>query len=149
MGGQQFYFSYLTGWAFCWCTMMGVLFFVMLHYLVDAGWDTVIRRPAEQILSAMPVLVLGLIPIVIGMLTGKLYGWAHPEAEHPLLGFKATFLSSRVCPDHAGDQRGVWLWLAYVFRRNSIRQDVDGSSRWTHLQPQMGSRRDSALCPDR
>lgn len=130
VGGKQFYFSWLTGWAYCWSMMLGILFFVMLHYLVDAGWDTVIRRPAEQILSAMPVIVLGVIPVIVGMVTGKLYHWTDPHAEH-LHGFKAVFLSLPVAMTTVVISSIVFLWLAYVLRRNSIRQDVDGASRWT------------------
>ncbi len=131
MAGRQFYFSWLTGWAFCWCLMMGVLFFVLLHYLTGAGWDTVIRRPAEQLLSAMPVIVLGLIPIVIGMVNGQLYEWVHPDPAHPLLGFRAIFLSVKFALCSLAVCAVVWLWLAYVLRRNSIRQDADGDARWT------------------
>jgi len=131
MAGRQFYFSWLTGWAFCWCIMMGILFFVMLHYLVGAGWDTVIRRPAEQILSAMPVIVLGMIPIIIGMVNGQLYGWVHPESASPLLGFRAVFLSQKFALVSLAICGAIWLWLAYVFRRNSICQDADGAGKWT------------------
>lgn len=131
MGGRQFYFSWLTGWAFCWCVMMGVLFFVMLHYLVDAGWDTVIRRPAEQLLSAMPIIVLGLIPIIIGMVNGQLYQWVHPDPAHPLIGFRAIFLSLKFALISLAICAAIWLWLTYVFRRNSIRQDANGAAQWT------------------
>jgi hypothetical protein len=129
MNPGQFYFSYLASWAYCWTILMGVLFFVMLHYLVDAGWDTVIRRPAEQLLSVMPIMVLGLIPIVIGMASGKLYPWVHPSA--PLGGFKGWFLSLPVTLVFLGIDAAIWLILAHVLRRNSLAQDADGAAKWT------------------
>ena len=146
VGGSQFYFSWLSGWAFCWSLMMGILFFVMLHYLVDAGWDTVIRRPAEQVLSTMPVIVLGMVPIVIGMLSGKLYGWVHPEAAHPLHGFKATFLSLPAAADDSGHLRGD-LAVAGVCAAAELDPP---RCRWGRpldgLQPEVVGRGDPALC---
>ena len=50
----HFWFSYLTAYTACLTIVWGMMFFVMLHYIADAGWSTVVRRPAEQFLAALP-----------------------------------------------------------------------------------------------
>lgn len=129
MNPAQFYVSYLSSWAFAWSIAVGVLFLVMLHYIVDAGWDTVVRRPAEQLLSTMPLILLGLLPILIGMNFASLYPWVH--ATPPLEGFKGVFLSRPVVLAFLAGDAAIWLGLAWLFRRNSIRQDTDGAAHWT------------------
>lgn len=132
MNPAQFYHSYLTSWSFCWTTMMGVLFFVMIHHMVDAGWSTVIRRPAEQVLSAMPVLLLLSLPIIVGMFTGQLQHWIHlPQGADPILDHKRWFLNVPFLVIRLCIYAVAFLWLAYVLRRNSIHQDFDGASAWT------------------
>ena len=52
---HQFFFSYLTAFAF-WCTVgLGGLFFVMTHYLTNATWSVVLRRLAENIMYVLPI----------------------------------------------------------------------------------------------
>jgi hypothetical protein len=78
----QFHFSYLVAWTWGWAVLMGLLFFVMLHHLVDAGWSTVVRRPAEAFLAAMPILTLLFIPVLIGVLAGTTHSWVPGYAAH-------------------------------------------------------------------
>lgn len=129
MNPNQFYFCYLTSWAFCWTTLMGVLFFVMLHHVVDAGWSTVVRRPAEQMLAAMPWLLVLAIPILIGMFTGHLHEWLRGDPH--LEGFKGVFLSVPFLIGRLAIYAAAFLWLSFVLRRNSLRQDADGAAHWS------------------
>ena len=132
MNPAQFYHSYLASWSFCWTALMGVLFFVMLHHAVDAGWSTVVRRPAEQILAATPVLLLLSAPILIGLYRGSLYQWLNiSPAQDELLHKKAWYLNVPFLSIRLGIYLVVFLWLSHVLRRNSLRQDQDGASRWT------------------
>jgi hypothetical protein len=132
MNPHQFYFSYLASWSFCWTTLMGVLFFVMLHYLVDAGWSTVVRRPAEQLLAATPVIVLALIPILIGAFSGSLLRWVtvDPASDH-LLKAKLWWLNKPFLAIRLAVYVIAWMAMAGRLRRNSIHQDHDGAARWT------------------
>lgn len=93
MNPAQFHFAYLASWLSVWAVVMGVLFFVLLHYIVDAGWSTVVRRPAEQLLACLPVLTLLFIPILIGVIGGKTHQWVGPqgtELSAPLAGAPAA-----------------------------------------------------------
>lgn len=132
MNPHQFYFSYLASWSFCWTTLMGVLFFVMLHYIVDAGWSTVVRRPAEQLLASTPIIVLALIPILIGVFSGALLKWitVDPATDH-LLKVKLWWLNKPFLAIRFPIYIIVWLAITWALRRNSIRQDKDGFSQWT------------------
>lgn len=132
MNPSQLYHSYLTSWTSVWSTLMGVMFLVMLLYMFDAGWSTVVRRPAEQMLVAMPVLLALAIPVVIGSFSGSLQHWvAMDPAEDHLLHVKQWYLNKPFMAVRFVVYAVLWLWLAYVLRRNSLRQDRDGASRWT------------------
>ena len=128
----QFYHSWLSSWSFCWTAMMGVLFFVMLHHLVDAGWSIVVRRPAEQLLAAMPVILLAGIPIVIGMYSGRLHHWMYADLQaDELLAKKTWYLNHTFLAVRLSIYALTWAYLAHRFRRNSLEQDADGAGRWT------------------
>ncbi len=101
MNPAQFHFSYLVAWIFVWAILMGVLFFVMLHYIVDAGWSVVVRRPAEQLLACLPVLALLFIPVLIGVLSGQTHDWvrhganiAHADPTVPAANHAASAASA-------------------------------------------------------
>ena len=49
--------AFLAGYAAVLFSVLGALFFVLLHHVVDAGWSTVARRWAEQIIECSPLSV--------------------------------------------------------------------------------------------
>jgi len=48
-----------------------MLFFVMLHHVTDAGWSWWCAGVAEQVLTALPLLVLLFVPILVGRCRGS------------------------------------------------------------------------------
>ncbi len=86
---QRFFYAYLVGWSFVFSIAVGSLFFILSHHLARAKWGIVLRRLAEFITGAFPLLfLLGLgfiIPVVAGY--KSLYYWSEPglhDASHPL-----------------------------------------------------------------
>jgi len=73
LGGQadanskQFFFSWLTSFAFYTTIGLGALFFVILHHLVRASWSTGLRRIAENFAINLPLMALFAIPVVAGL----------------------------------------------------------------------------------
>ena len=122
---QHLLFAYLIAFMFTLTIVLGMLFFVLLHHLTDAGWSTVIRRPAEQFLVAIPVLAVLFIPILLGRDT--LFGWTHGDDE--LYRIKSPFLNVPFFIARAVIYFAVWWWLAGFFRRGSLRQDDNGDER--------------------
>ncbi len=123
----QFYVSYLPAFLFVLTCVLGMLFFVILHHLVDAGWSTVVRRPAEQILAAFPILLLAFIPIAVGTYQGKLFRWYPPDPGDHLLHQKSAYLNLPFFLVRAGIFFAIWLALSHFFRSWSLKQDRTGN----------------------
>jgi hypothetical protein len=130
-GKRQFFFSYLTAFATFTTISLGCLFFVILHHLTRAMWGTGLRRIAENIASAIPVMALLFIPILIGM--HDLYHWSHPEAVEadPLLQGKQGFLNAGFFIGRSVVYIALWVAMAIFFRRNSVQQDANGDVNLT------------------
>lgn len=128
---RAFYFSYLTSFVFVMSTVLCVLFLVMLHHLTGSVWSTVVRRPAEHVIGAMPALVVLLLPVLAGM--HELYVWSNHDkvaADHAY-HIKEPYLNVRFFLIRAAIYLVVWMALARFFRRRSFRQDLVGDARLT------------------
>jgi len=76
---QAAQFSYLVAFAYWAGIAIMSLLWVMIFHAFHAKWMTVIRRPFEAMASTLPLFVLLFIPVAIGLFSGKLYAWVHPE----------------------------------------------------------------------
>lgn len=106
----RFWPAYLVSWLFATTVAAGALFFVLIHHLTRAGWSVVLRRQAESIASAIPVLALLFVPIALHL--ESIYPWTQGAAFFRLRAF--AYL-------------GFWSAVAWWFRRLSVRQDMSGS----------------------
>jgi hypothetical protein len=86
---SRFLHAYVIGWAYVFSICVAALWLVMLHHLVRGRWATVVRRIAEAIACAFPIVFVAGLGFVIPVLAGytELYYWAHPAAGDPELGF--------------------------------------------------------------
>jgi len=123
-GARRFWFAYLTSFAFMLSLSLGGLFFVMLQFLVRAGWSVAVRRPAEIIAANLPLLAIFFLPLLTKVLAdhGTSYPWsstisARPTIEPvrletggdlPLAHFPAGSLPSRNA-DSGKDSEQVYL----------------------------------------
>ena len=64
---KQFYFSYLTSFAFWVSLGLGGLFFTMLHHISGARWSTVLLRISQAVMSVLPIMVIFFIPVFFGI----------------------------------------------------------------------------------
>jgi len=133
---RSFLFSYLAAFGTAFAVVLGMLFFVLLHHAVDAGWSTVARRWAENFLAAIPWLVLLFLPIYL--FKGTLYDWV--DADDHLREVKEPFLNARSFGTRAVLYFVVWLMLARFLRLRSLAQDLSGDPnlslsmrRWSAL----------------
>jgi hypothetical protein len=123
---RQFFFSWLTAFVF-WLTLgLGGLFFVMLHHLVDAKWSVVLRRIAENLMRATPIMVIFFVPLAFGL--HELYHWTHADAvaNDPLLQSKAPYLNTWFFGIRTVFYFAVWSYLCVTLYRRSITQDRKG-----------------------
>ncbi|MBP8300416.1 MAG: hypothetical protein KA020_08645, partial [Planctomycetes bacterium] len=131
MGGDHFYFSYLVGFMGVLGICLCALFFTMVQHITRAGWSITVRRLAENIAGTLPFMLLLFIPIVVGF--GKIYHhWAHAELDPLKAGYdavlhgKSSYLNSTAFFARVGVYFAIWISLALIFRRGSIKQDQTG-----------------------
>jgi len=103
---------------------LGALFFVLLHHVVDAGWSTVVRRWAEQMLVGLPVLAACAIVIVLG--AEHIYHWAHGAEGDPLFALKEPWLNRPFFVVRLALYFTVWILIARAYRNGSLDQDATG-----------------------
>ena len=78
---HQFFFSYLTAFAFVLSIALGALFFVMVQFAARGAWSVVVRRISENMMGTLPVFAILFLPIAMGM--HDLYHWTHAELYDP------------------------------------------------------------------
>lgn len=108
------------------------LLMIALQYLTGAGWSIALRRISEALSSLLIPGLIGIAAVLI--LRPELYPWTTvAEGDHGFTGFKGFWLNHTNWLIRAVIYAGIWLFFAYVLRRHSRRQDVDGKlthTRW-------------------
>ncbi len=124
---EQFFFSYLTSFAFIASLVLGALFFVMLQHITRSGWSVVLRRIPETISLQLVWLGLLFIPILFGM--EFLYEWIRPEriAADELIQHKQPYLNMPFFVIRNVIYFTVWAFLGYKLYRNSVTMDRQAS----------------------
>jgi hypothetical protein len=142
---QHVAMSYLVGITY-WCAVaIGMLMLIQIHYIVDAGWSTVIRRQFEHGISAFKWLALLFIPLVISAWVKPGLIWSWMDLNHPLHGGhgtvgsdvlyqkKSSFLNVGMFTGMTAGFFLLWMWLAARLRKASFTQDSDGDAKWTFM----------------
>ncbi len=124
---KQFFHSWLVAVIFFLGIGLGCLFFVLIHHAAKAGWGVVVRRLAENLACAVPLLAVLFVPIAaFGMY--DLFHWTHAEAvaHDRLLQGKEPWLNEAGFWLRTVVYFGVWTAMALFFRNTSRRQDASG-----------------------
>ena len=138
---KRFLYAYVTGWMFVVGIPIGMMWLILLHFLVRGRWATVVRRIAEAMTGAFPVLwIAGLafvLPVVLGY--KDLYYWAHPDARdavlNPTLQHKLGWLSPSWWALRYVGYGVIYTALASYFAKKSREQDESGDPAITdHLR---------------
>ena len=121
---DQFFFSYLTGFAYWWTLAMGGLFFTMLHHLTNATWSVVLRRIAESFMSVLPWFALLFVPLLFGL--NNLYIWSVPEIalEDHIIHGKVAYLNDTFFVIRTVIFFAAWTVLTLRLRKLSFAQDA-------------------------
>jgi hypothetical protein len=111
---------------------LGALFFTMIQHITRAGWGIVVRRLAENIMGALPFMLLLFVPIVVGF-DDLFHHWADPaklDAASPkydaVIAGKSGYLNKTFFFVRVVLYFAVWIGLATFFRRESAKQDETG-----------------------
>ena len=109
---EHFYHSYLVSFVFWMTLSVGCMFFVLMHYAMNATWSVAMRRIAETAMSLIPYVCLFSIPLYFGM--DYLYEWTHLNIKQPYLS-KHFFLA------RTGFYFIAWIIISRVLYYHSVR----------------------------
>jgi hypothetical protein len=129
---KRFLHAYVVGWSFIASIAIGMLWLILLHFLVRGRWVTVVRRLAEAMTGAFPLIwIAGLafvVPVVLGY--KDLYYWASPDAHNatlnPTLQHKLGWLSPSFWAIRYVVYGAIFIGLASYFAKKSREQDESG-----------------------
>ena len=134
-GWRRFLYAYVVGWSYIFSICVGAMFLVLLHHIARGRWATVVRRIAESMTLAFPlVFVAGagfVIPLVLGY--QDLYYWAHPAASNPALNatlvHKLGWLSPGLFAVRFVVYGVLYSLIARYFAKVSRAQDESGDAQ--------------------
>lgn len=127
---KRFAFSYLTGFTWGLTLCLGALFFVLLQHLTGAGWSVVVRRGAEQLMGALPLFAVLVLPILF-VFRETLYPWAGHAAHEPIIVAKSGYLNVPFWLVRAALYFAVWIFFSFQLFSLSRRQDETGDAALT------------------
>lgn len=135
-GISQSLHSYMTALVTCMTISVGALYFVALQHLCRAGWSASVRRIAEIMLAALPVLALLFLPILVYVVLldgGSLYPWNEPDwaDEMDSHAAKAHVLNRWFYAALTIVVLGLFTGVSRFFWSNSREQDQSGDMKLT------------------
>ncbi|MBS1121327.1 MAG: hypothetical protein H6Q90_3555 [Deltaproteobacteria bacterium] len=131
----RFLHAYVIGWAFIFSICVGALFLVMLHHLARGRWSTVVRRIAEAVSCAFPIVFIAGLGFIIPLLAGyqDLYYWNHPDAADPGLNHHLLHKLGWLSPGFFAVRYVIYavmfIGMAQYFAKKSREQDESGDPK--------------------
>ncbi|AUX33768.1 MULTISPECIES: hypothetical protein [Sorangium] len=125
---ERLFYAYLAAYAYAVTTAVGALIFLMICHAMNATWPVAVRRLAEAIVGALPLLAVLFLPLLFGL--DALYGeWLHPETireEHvrEVVLHKQPYLNLPFFLVRTAIYFAVWLAFGALLRRGSLRGDA-------------------------
>ena len=123
--------SFLLNAFFFLTLALGATVFVSINHVANAGWGTAIRRVPEAMMSYLPIGSLAMLAIFFGRNTlyeglRTFFGYAN----QPMV-FKNAYLRTPFFFSRMAMFLSLWVLLAWLIKRESRRQDVDGDLEHT------------------
>jgi hypothetical protein len=111
---RMFFAAWLAAWWWCLGLVLGCFVNAWMHALSGGAWGVPIRAAALRLATRMPWLLLGLLPIALGLT--RLYPWAaDPHGEWIAMIKRPAFLQAWLSPPffllRLAGYAGVWWWL--------------------------------------
>lgn len=132
---KRFMYAYVVGWTYIVSISIGMLWLVLLHHLVRGRWVTVVRRLAEAMTGAFPLIFIAGLGFIIPLLAGyhDLYYWAHPDAHNatlnPHMQHKLGWLSPGAFAVRYVIYAVIYTGIAGYFAKKSRQQDESGDPK--------------------
>ncbi len=136
---EQFAYSWLFGFAYCFTLCVGALFWICVHHATDAEWSVVVRRLLENVAGLIPWLAVVFAPLLIFWCVPLLWTWWNINpADDALLEAKAGYLNHGFFWFRTVFYFAMLSWLALRLRGRSIAQDSDGAAEHTLVMRKFG-----------
>ena len=126
----RFLAAYLLGYIYFAGITIVAMFFATLQFLVNAGWSAMVRRIPEIFAGFLPIVLIGLIPMIIDVwFSHKLYHWADPHIYQPgphfdeVLASKRGYLNPTFFTIRLGIYALIWFMTYRLIIGNSFKQD--------------------------
>jgi hypothetical protein len=129
---RQFAFS----WFFAFYTFLtisvGGIFWLLLHYVCNGSWDILLRRIWENLAALIPLVFLVGAPFwLYPPMRDAIWQWFPLVGTHNHeLDVRAGYLNPVFFYARAIFYLAFFWGVAAYYRRNSLRQDADGSPIW-------------------
>lgn len=118
---------------------LGGIFFVAVNHLAGSMWNVTVRRIAENYWWFLPVpLVLLAIVFFGGGMDSVFAHWVHAPADDPLIPKKTWWLARGAFEGRNIAVVLIWILFGFLFWKQSIAQDQDGSIARTRLMAKLG-----------
>ena len=138
---SRFLHAYVIGWAFIATVPIGMLWIIILHFLVRGRWVTAVRRICEAMAGSFAIVWLAGLVFVIPVVAGykDLYYWANDAAKdaalNPTLQHKLGWLSPGFWALRYVVYGVIFVGLAGYYAKKSREQDESGDPKITdHLR---------------
>ena len=136
---QQFAYSWLFGFSYCFTICVGALFWTCLHHATDADWSVVVRRVLENIACLIPYLALAFAPLLIFWCVPTLWHWWNIDPAHDvLLNAKKGFLNHGFFLFRVVAYFALLSWVALRLKGRSVAQDKDGAPKHSLVMRKFG-----------
>jgi hypothetical protein len=142
---KRFLYAYVVGWSFIFSICVGVFWLILLHHLVRGRWATAVRRIAEAMTMAFPIVFASGLVFVLPVAFGyqDLYYWAHPDAAlclektgnvcheylNPMLVHKLGWMSGGFFLVRYIGYGVLYIAMAAYFAKKSRQQDETGDPK--------------------
>ena len=134
-GMQRFLHSYLVAYTYFVSFALGALFFVVIMHLMGAKWVTSLRRIAEVLTQAFPLLFILSIGVWLPMLLGNdnLFIWSSHEylEQSHLVHAKSGYLNPVFFAIRQIVYFAIWIGVSRYFLKTSCAQDESGDEDLT------------------
>ena len=120
--------SYLWAYIFWSGLTLGCLGIYLMHNVVGGNWGVVIRRFLESGIRTLPLIFIGIIPILFAMYKGLLYIWTDPVflSHSPSVAAKSGYLTPWFFVVRAVGYFAIWFFWGYRLLGLSAEQDRTG-----------------------
>lgn len=128
---QRAWPNFLINYFFFLMLGLSGAFFTALQHITNAYWSVTVRRMAESLMSYLPVALVLAVPLVLGR--HHLYEWTHHGVtDHDtILKSKEAYLNTGAWVFRLVLFFGLWLFLGFKMRKNSLMQDLNGDDKYT------------------